>query len=218
VRPYAQDAEFKAYLLILSVVSLICVSYLYWTETFSFAHALHHGIFQAVSIGTTTGFTTAQYHTWPGFLPVMLLFASFVGACAGSTGGGLKVIRALLLFKQGVREILRLIHPAAQVPVKIGDKPLPERVVSAVWGFFALYVATFSLMMLLIMATGLDQVTAFSAVAACINNLGPGLGEVAGGFSGINGPTKWVACVAMLLGRLEIFTLLVVISPSFWRR
>jgi trk system potassium uptake protein TrkH len=218
VKPYLLDAELKSYLLILSTVALICVGYLQWSGTFNLQNALHHGVFQAVSIGTTTGFTTAAYHNWPGFLPVMLLFASFIGACAGSTGGGMKVIRALLLYKQGIREIIRLIHPTAQVLVKVGNKPLSEQVINSVWGFFALYVATFSAMMLAVMATGLDQVTAFSAVAACMNNLGPGLGEVGSSFAAMNHPTKWIACFAMLLGRLEIFTLLVVLSPSFWRR
>ena len=130
----------------------------------------------------------------------------------------LKVMRMLLLYKQGKREILRLIHPAAQVPVKLGNKPVPERVIGAVWGFFALYVASFVVMLLALMATGLDQVTAFSAVAACINNLGPGLGDVGANFASINAPAKWVLSFAMLLGRLEIFTLLVLLSPSFWRR
>jgi len=151
-------------------------------------------------------------------LPVMLLFLSFVGGCAGSTGGGMKVIRFILLFKQGVREIFRLIHPNAQIPVKIGGKAMPEKVSNAIWGFFALYIASFSFMMLLLMASGLDQVTAFSALAACLNNLGPGLGDVGANYKGINDFSKWVLCFAMLLGRLEIFTLLVILTPSFWRR
>ena len=149
---------------------------------------------------------------------MLLLFTSFIGGCAGSTGGGLKVIRFLLLVKQGMREIFRLIHPNAQIPVKVGNKPLPERVINAVWGFFALYVASFTVMMLLIMMTGLDQVTAFSAVAASINNLGPGLGAVGANYGDINAPSKWVLCFAMMLGRLEIFTLLVLLTPAFWRK
>lgn len=216
--PYRQDSEFKTYLLVLGVVALICVVYLYWTSTFTdLGSALHHGIFQAVSIGTTTGFTTASYHVWPGFLPVLLLFLSFVGGCAGSTGGGMKVIRFLLLVKQGVRELMRLAHPNAQMPVKIGRKALDERVIEAVWGFFSAYVAVFAIMLLALMAAGLDQVTAFSAVAATLNNLGPGLGEVGPNYAAINDFSKWVLCISMLLGRLEIFTLLVLISPFFWR-
>ena len=215
---YWADSEFRAYLSTIAAVSFITIVYLHFTHTFEGFEALLHGIFQVVSIATTTGFTTAEYFAWPGFLPVLLLFSSFIGACAGSTGGGMKVIRFLLLYKQGKREIIRLIHPTAHVPVKVGNKAVPERVINAVWGFFALYVAAFTVMLLFLMATGLDQVTAFSAVGACINNLGPGLGQVGANFADINDPAKWVLCFAMLAGRLEVFTLLVLITPTFWRR
>jgi len=216
--PYLGDPEFRAYFTGLAIVAVLTTASLYLTGVFdNFGSALHHGIFQAVSIGTTTGFTTAEYFAWPIFLPVLLLFTSFIGGCAGSTGGGLKVIRFLLLIKQGVREIQRLVHPNAEIPVKIGNKVLPERVIQGVWGFFAVYVASFSVMLLMLMATGLDQVTAFSAVAACLNNLGPGLGEVGLNYAGINDFAKWVLSLAMLLGRLEIFTLLVLLTPTFWR-
>jgi len=219
LKPYVLDPEVKTYFKMLLAVAAITTVYLYFSGTFDdFGSALHHGIFQAVSIGTTTGFTTADYYAWPGFLPVLLLFTSFIGGCAGSTAGGMKVIRFLLLYKQGVREIARLIHPTAQIPVKIGSKALPERVVEAVWGFFALYVASFSVMLLLLMATGLDQVTAFSALAACMNNLGPGLGDVGVHYGNINEIAKWILSFAMLLGRLEIFTLLVLLTSTFWRR
>jgi len=219
LRPYLQDPEVRTYAAVLTTSAVISSLYLYFTGTFDgFATSLHHGIFQAVSIGTTTGFTTADYYAWPGFLPVLLLFTSFIGGCAGSTGGGIKVIRFLLLVKQGMREVFRLIHPNAQRPVKIGSKPLPEHVINAVWGFFALYVGSFAVIMLVIMATGMDQVSAFSAVAASMNNLGPGLGEVGANYSSINDVAKWVLCFAMLLGRLEIFTLLVLLSPAFWRK
>ncbi|MCG6968601.1 MAG: potassium transporter, partial [Gammaproteobacteria bacterium] len=135
LKPYLLDSEVQAYFLILGIVAVISTAYLYLSDTFSsIGSALHHGIFQAVSIGTTAGFTTAEYYAWPGFLPVLLLFTSFVGGCAGSTGGGMKVIRFLLLYKQGIREITRLIHPNALIPVKIGKKALPEKVVNAVWG------------------------------------------------------------------------------------
>jgi trk system potassium uptake protein TrkH len=216
---YAQDSEFKTYLSILVTVSAITVVYLILTATFETSwEAFHHGVFQTVSIATTTGFTTSGYHSWPGFLPVLLLFLSFVGGCAGSTGGGIKVIRILLLFKQGMREIKRLVHPNAQIIVKVGRQPLSDRVIEAVWGFFAAYVAVFAFILLVLMASGLDQVTAFSAVAATINNLGPGLGEVAANFAGLSDFAKWVLCLAMLLGRLEIFTVLILLTPAFWRR
>ena len=219
VKPYLADAEFKAYLTVLAGVAAITAGYLYGARTFTdFGSALHHGIFQAVSIGTTTGFTTTGYHLWPGFLPVLLLFTSFIGACAFSTGGGMKVIRMLLLVKQGVREIKRLIHPSGQFVIKVSDKPLSDSVVESVWGFFSAYVAVFVVMMLILMFTGLDQVTAFSAVAACLNNLGPGLGDVGANYASINDTAKWTLCLAMVMGRLEIFTLLVLLTPTFWRR
>ena len=219
IRQYLHDAEAKMYLLALCVVCVISCSYLLLAGIYpDFASAITHGVFQTVSIATTTGFTTATYQSWPTFLPILLLFASFMGACAGSTGGGLKVMRVLLLFKQGWRELQRLIHPNAVFAIKLGERPVEERVISAVWGFFASYVFVFALLMLMLMATGLDQITAFSAMAACLNNLGPGLGAVSTHYGDINEPAKWLLCLAMLLGRLEIFTLLVILTPAFWSR
>ncbi len=215
---YREDPELRFYLLVLAAVAAICSAILYLSGIFEDPwSALRNGIFQAVSISTTTGFTTTSYHAWPGFLPVLLIFASFIGGCASSTGGGLKAIRVLMLFKQMGREITRLVHPNALVPVKIGKTVLPTRVIDAVWGFFAAYVLVFSLLLLALMMTGLDQVSAFSAVAACINNMGPGLGDVGQHYAGINDFAKWLLALAMLLGRLEIFTLLVLMSPTFWR-
>ncbi len=219
LKHYWQDAEFRTYLAVLGIVSAISVGYLYMSTTFlDFGSALHHGLFQVISITTSTGYTTAEYWLWPNFLPVLLILSSFIGGCAGSSAGGMKVIRFLLLLKQGSRELKRLVHPNAQLIVKIGRKPMDNRVLEAVWGFFAAYVAVFVIMMLLLMASGLDQITAFSAVAACINNMGPGLGDVALNYAGINEFSKWVLCGAMLLGRLEIFTLLVLLTPGFWRK
>lgn len=217
--PYLQDEEFRTYIKLLAVIATITSAYLYFSGTFDSAgKALMNGVFQVVSIGTTTGFTTEDYSLWPSFLPVMLIFTSFIGSCAGSTGGGMKVIRFLLLLKQGRREIARLIHPNAVIPIRVGGKPLPERIIDSVWGFFAAYVALFSILLLLLMFNGLDQVTAFSAVAACINNLGPGLGDVGLNYASLSDFAKWLLCFAMLMGRLEIFTLLVLLTPAFWRR
>lgn len=219
IKHYWADSEMRTYVSVLAIASFITATYLYFTHTFDTAWtAVHQGIFQAVSIGTTAGFTTTDYYHWPGFLPILLLMVSYIGGCAGSTGGGMKVIRVMLLFKQGYREVLRLIHPNAVFAIKINNKALPPKVVGAVWGFLALYVFSFSLMYLLLMATGLDIVTSFSAVTACLNNLGPGLGEVGAHYGSINSPSKWILCIAMLLGRLEIFTLLVVLTPAFWKR
>ena len=219
LKPYLRDAEFRTYIMVLFVVSVITVTYLMMTDTFdSPVNSVIEGIFQVVSIGTTTGFTTQEYYTWPGFLPVLLLYVSFIGGCAGSTGGGIKVIRVLLLVKQGARELKRLVHPSGQFAVKIGRKPVPDKVIEAVWGYFAAYFAISALMILMLMASGLNQDTSFSAVAACLNNLGPGLDQVGQNFAGINDFAKWVLCLAMLLGRLEIFTLLVLLTPGFWRK
>jgi trk system potassium uptake protein TrkH len=219
VKIYQHDAEVRAYISVMVMVSVITSVYLYISGTFNtLGQAFNHGIFQTISIGTSTGFTTAQYHHWPTFLPALLLLISFIGGCGGSSAGGMKVIRALLLFKQGMREIKRLVHPNAQFIVKIGNKPLSDRVVEAVWGFFSLYVLCYILMSLLVAATGLDLLSSFSAVAACINNMGPGLGVVEPNYSTISGAAKWILCFAMLLGRLEIFTLLVLLTPDFWRK
>lgn len=216
---YFSDSEFLFYIGVLTFVAVIVTFTLFGSGTYeSWGEAITKGIFQAVSIGTTAGFTTADYSIWPGFIAIVLLFSSFVGGCAGSTGGGIKVIRFLLLVKQGLREITRLIHPNAQIPIRVGEKIIPSRVVDAVWGFFALYVASFILMYLALALTGLDLMTAFSAVAASINNLGPGLAEVGTSYATINDPAKWILCFGMLLGRLEIFTLLVLLTPAYWRK
>lgn len=218
IRPYFRDPEFKAYAWTLLAVSTITFIVLVRSDTYSPEDAWHHALFQAVSIGTTTGFTTANYSLWPSFLPLLLLFSSFIGGCAGSTAGGIKVIRVLLLFKQGLREVRLLIHPNAVFLIKLGEFALTPRVIQAVWGFFATYIFIFSIMLLTLVANGVSHVTAFSAVAACLNNLGPGLGEVAENFSSLDDASKWVLCLAMLFGRLEIFTLLVLFTPAFWRR
>lgn len=218
LKPYFYDSEFRTFAGLLAGVFVICVVALTLAEQAdSLGSALRYGLFQTISIGTTTGFSTTNYQVWPGFLPLMLLFLSFAGGCAGSTGGGLKVVRVLLLYKQGVREIHRLIHPNAIITIRMGDRPVNDRVVEAVWGFFATYVAVFVLLQLALMATGLDQVTSFSSVAACLNNLGPGLGDVSANYADIPSLAKYLLCLAMVLGRLEIFTLLVLFTPSFWR-
>lgn len=216
---YGQDPEFRAYFVILLALSIAVVAVLFQYQYYATpGQNIIDGVFQAVSIATTTGFTTDNFSAWPAALPALLIFSSFIGGSAGSTAGGIKVVRCLLIYKQGVREIARLVHPSAEIPVKLGNKAVPFRVVDAVWGFFSIYIVVFVVMMLAMMSTGLDQVTAFSAVAATLNNLGPGLGDVASGFMFVNDSAKWIAVAGMLLGRLEIFTLLVLITPMFWRR
>ena len=219
LKNYALDPEFKAYVAGLFTLAVLVVLYLWATGYYTtLGEAFTKGLFQVVSVGTTTGFTTDSFSAWPGALPVLLVFSSFVGGCAGSTAGGMKVIRWLLLYKQGVREVVRLVHPSAAIPVKVGTKAVSYQIVDAVWGFFAVYVVVFGFIMVILLGLGLDQVTAFSAVAATLNNLGPGLGDVATGFSTVGDAAKWFTIVAMLMGRLEIFTLLVLLTPTFWRR
>ena len=215
---YFRDAEFRAYAIVLVVLCALIVGGLLfygWKEDPSMA--LIDGLFQSVSIMTTTGFTTANFSLWPGILPMLLILSAFMGGCAGSTAGGMKCVRVLLLVKQGIREVRRLVHPSAEIPVTLGATPISTRVVDSVWGYFAVYVAVFIVILIILQAAGLDSFTAFSAVAATLNNLGPGLGDVAAGYGGIGVTAKWACIVAMLLGRLEIFTFLVLLSPTFWR-
>jgi len=218
IKHYFQDPEFKAYSFMLLALSAVVVLALFDSRGLDDAGATFiNGVFQAVSIATTTGFTTENFALWPAALPVLLVFASFIGGCAGSTAGGIKVIRWLLIYKQGAREVKRLVHPNAEIPVKLGNSAIQPRVVDAVWGFFSVYIIVFGVMLLVMMSTGLDQVTAFSAVAATLNNLGPGLGDVTSGLMSLSDTAKWVSVAGMLLGRLEIFTLLVLVTPTFWR-
>jgi len=218
VRHYIRDPEWKAYLLFLFTLSLLVSLVLVDSDTYTIDEAFRRGIFESVSVATTTGFSTSDFGTWPTFVPFLLLMSAFIGACAGSTGGGIKIIRMLLLYKQGSREITQLIHPNAVIPIKIGKKPVSSRVLDAVWGFLAAYVLIFAVLMLVCMALGEDPITAYAAVGACLNNLGPGLGEAALNYASLSDGTKYVLSFAMLLGRLELFTLLVVLSPSFWER
>jgi trk system potassium uptake protein TrkH len=214
---YFLDSEFKFLCWVLLGGALLTVSALWLTETYTLSESFRHGLFQLISISTTTGFGTSGFADWPVFLPVLLFMMAFIGGCAGSTGGGMKVIRVLLIYKQGIREIRRLIHPNAIIPVKINKRSVNDRVLESVWGFFSVYILTYMVMMVALLATGLDHVTAFSAVGACLNNLGPGLGDVAAHYGNISDVAKWILSITMLLGRLEIFTFLVLMSPAFWR-
>ncbi len=213
---YFYDSEVKLYLSILASTAFITYLTLYLSDNF-YDDILVNSIFQAVSIGTTTGFLTSNYSNWPLFVPIMLLTAAFIGACAGSTGGGIKVIRALILMRQGTSEITKLIHPNAVVTIKFGKKSLDPQVSESVWGFFAVYVATFLLILMFLLSQNNDFLTSFSSVGATLNNLGPGLGEVSNNYKNISDGSKLALCLAMLLGRLEIFTLLLLFTPSFWR-
>lgn len=218
INGYLQDPEFRAFMLIQALLIAVIAGYLAVRGHHTPGESLTKAAFQSVSVVTTTGFTSTDFSTWPGALPVILILASFIGGCAGSTSGGMKVLRWLLIFKQGWREMVRLLHPNAVIPVRLGERGVPTRVAEAVWGFFSVYIVVFCIMMSFMMFIGLDQVTAFSSVAATLNNLGPGLGEVSSTFGTVPDAAKWVGIAGMILGRLEIFTLLVLLTPEFWRR
>lgn len=216
---YFRDPEFQAFIRIL-LVSVALYTLVLWITRFAHepGNALRLALFHAVSMQTTSGFVTDDFTHWPGALPVIIILSAFIGGCAGSTSGGMKIVRWLLILKQGQREVNQLVHPSAELPVKLGEKPMDMRVIDAVWGFFAVYVIAFGILMVALLATGEDQVTSFSAIAACMTNTGTGLGEVATNFTSLTDAGKWVCVLAMLLGRLEVFPLLVLISPTFWRR
>ena len=218
LRCYLEDRELRFFLLITIGLIVLYTAVLAWTATYpSPWQALRHASFNVISILTTTGFVSADFSKWPLFLPLLLMLIAFIGGCAGSTAGGLKIMRVMLLYKQGRREIRRLAHPHGVFPIKVAGKVLPSHVVDAIWGFFSLYVISTVVLMLLMMATGLDAVTALSAVSASLNNMGTGLNELGSTFAPVTLFGKWVLIFAMLLGRLEIFALLVLLSPAFWR-
>lgn len=218
VKGYLNDPEFKAFFFIQATLILLCFLVLTLSSFYTSAEtALDQAMIQAVSISTTAGFTTTDFSVWPTFLPILLIFSSFIGGCASSTGGGLKVVRVCLLFLQGKREVDRLIHPKAVYSVKLGERAMPDKVVEAVWGFFSAYAVVFVVIMIGLIATGLDNLSAFTATAAMLNNLGPGLGSVAANYADVTDAGKWILVVAMVFGRLEVFSLLVLFSPTFWR-
>jgi len=215
---YLHNQEARLYLMILLGGSIVVSACLYLSGTYNQSESLYHGIFQFVSIMTTTGFVTDKLSAWPSFLPFFLVFFSFFGACAGSTAGGIKVGRILVIAKQVMCHIHKLIHPNGVFQVKIKSKNVPRSVTDGIWAFFGIYLAVFYLMLLLLMASGLDYATSWSAAAASLNNLGPGLGAVSEHYGDINVFAKWVLCFGMILGRLEVFALLVLFTPMFWRK
>ncbi|MCG8158448.1 Trk system potassium transporter TrkH [Brenneria goodwinii] len=218
IKVYWRDPEFRMFIFVQMSLIVVCTVMLWFHNVYaSGMQTLNQAFFQVVSMATTAGFTTDSIASWPLFLPVLLLCSAFIGGCAGSTGGGLKVIRILLLFLQGSRELKRLVHPNAVYTIKLGNRALPERILEAVWGFFSAYALVFIVSMLAVIATGVDDFSAFAAVAATLNNLGPGLGVVADNFTSMNDAAKWILILTMLFGRLEVFTLLVLFTPTFWR-
>jgi trk system potassium uptake protein TrkH len=217
VRPYLMNAEARAFgITVLCVTGLVSLVLLTQTDIAA-TQAFRYAIFEVVSVITSTGYGIVDFSLWPALLPVLLIFISFIGGCAGSTAGGMKVIRFLVMFRQAVIEVTRLIHPRLVRPLKIGDSVVNDTVVRAVWAFFTVYAFVFVILMLSLMWLGLDQVTAFAAVATCINNLGPGLGEVAANFSTVSDPIKLICAFACILGRLEVLTIFVLLTPGYWK-
>lgn len=218
IKAYSQDPEFRTYILIQFVLIVICTLMLWKFDVYaSFLDALNQSFFHTISLATTSGITTTDVSGWPLFLPIILLLSTFIGGCAGSVGGGLKVIRVLLLYLQGSRELKRLVHPNAVYTIKLGARALPERVIEAVWGFFFVYALVFLLSLVALMATGIEAYPAFTGAASALNNLGVGMGDFASNYTQVNDTAKWILIVTMLFGRLEIFTLLILFTPSFWR-
>ncbi|MFN7085172.1 MAG: TrkH family potassium uptake protein [Burkholderiales bacterium] len=219
--PYKHDAEAVPFVLITLASCVMLAVYLLANGVYpDFATALRYASFNTVSIATTTGYANADFNLWPAFAPLWMLFLCSFASCSGSTGGGIKMIRAKLLFLQGLREMVKLIHPQAQLPVKVGEEVIPNRIVFAVLAFMSLYGASLLVMTFLLIASGLDLTTALSAVVASINNTGPGLNEVgpATTYASLSDFQTWVLSAAMLAGRLELFTVFVVFTPAFWRK
>jgi len=213
-----RDAEFRFCMTVFGgIIATTCI-FLYFSGKFPGWESFYHGFFQAASVITDNGLGTVGYPAeWPIFVPLLLLLGSFFGGCVGSTCGGIKAIRFLLLYKQSVREARLLIRPSAQIAVKLGNSPIPDRVMQAVWGFYYLYIFSYCFFSLALTATGVDLVTAFGTVAGCLNNMGIGLGETAGGFGSLSDTATWLMSLAMLVGRLEVFPLLVLFLPDFWK-
>jgi trk system potassium uptake protein TrkH len=175
-------------------------------------------LFHSVSIVTTTGFTVGDTSQWSPSIGFLFLIGAFIGACSGSVGGGIKSWRVLIMINYAYINLKKMIHPNAVISLKIGNKNVENDVAASVWGFFSIYVISFIVLLLGLVVTGLDFQSAFSAIGACLNNLGPGLGEVAQTYGSLSSAGKGILSFAMILGRLEIFTLLVLFMPMFWQR
>jgi trk system potassium uptake protein TrkH len=213
-----RDAEFQFCMVVFGAIIATACAYLYFSGKFPLWEAVYHGFFQTASVITDNGLATIGYPAdWPIFVPLLLLLGSFFGGCVGSTCGGIKAIRFLLLYKQSVREARLLIRPTAQIAVKLGKHPVPERVMQAVWSFYYLYIFSYCVFSLALAATGVDLVTAFGSVGGCLNNMGIGLGETAANFAPLNDTATWLLTLSMLVGRLEVFPLLLLFLPDFWK-
>jgi len=220
VKALFKDEEFRFYLFIILLSTLFVAVNLISINGESFLHAIRLGSFQVVSIMTTTGFSSVDFEQWPEFSKYFLLVLMFVGGCAGSTGGSIKVVRIFLLVKQGYRELYRLIHPRAVVHVKFNNSKVSSEVMDSILGFFFLYIFLTVIATMVMALLGLDMVSAISSVAATIGNIGPGLGSVGptDNFASIPDTGKWVLSFCMIMGRLELYTLLILFLPEYWKK
>ncbi len=217
IRTYLVDTEVKVFLGFMAVASAITAFQLYTTGTSdSLYESIRQGTFQAVSVGTTTGFTTEPFYLWPGALPLLLILFSVIGGCAGSTAGGFKVIRMILLFKMSMRELYRLIHPHGKYLVKINGKTVNYRVLDSVSAFFVQFLFLWCVFTLLLAGFGENITTAFSTSLACLTNLGPALGDAGAHYANVSDGAKTVLSIAMIFGRLELFTLFILLIPAYW--
>lgn len=219
--PYRQDPEVRAILVILSVSILGVALLLTLNGTYpKFFESLRHAAFAVVSVATTTGFASQNWDLWPVFAPVWMLFLSCIVCSTGSTGGGIKMFRTLMLVRQAQREMKQVVHPSAVLPIRVGGQVIPERIIASVLAFIFLYFQTIAVLTFLLLISGMELVPAFSSVVASVNNLGPGIGPTgpAGNYQGLTDFQTWVCTVAMLLGRLEILSVLVLFSSAFWRK
>jgi len=216
-----RNVEARAYVLCLAATIAVVSVYIWQHGVYDdYLVALRHTVFHVVSIGTTTGFASQDFALWPMFAPLLMLLVGCFATCAGSTGGGIKMVRMLLLLKQSQRELVRIVHPNVVNPVVMGGQAVSPRIMQSVIAFMMMYGATLAVLTMLLLFSGLDAVTAFTAVIACVNNIGPGLGEVgpAVNYQGLSDFQTWVCTFGMLLGRLELLSLLVLFTPQFWRR
>ena len=217
---FGKDPECRIFLLLIAVLTTIVMLNIYGSVYSSLSGAFRYAAFQVSSIITTTGFVTADYDTWPSLSKHILVFCMFLGAMAGSTGGGIKIMRVKLLVRHSYQEIFHLVHPHAVTTVKLGGKPVPAHILNSIWGFFILYLGLFIISTLIMASLGLDFVSALASVAASIGNVGPGLGIVGPVQNYLSVPTagKWILIFCMLLGRLEIYTVIAMLVPEYWRK
>ncbi len=215
-----KDAECRFYVALTLILIVIISFNIYGSVYEGIGDALRYGGFQVISILTTTGYATADYNQWPAMSQLILLMCMFIGASAGSTGGGMKCVRIMCCLKYCYKELFILLHPRAVTSVKIGGKTVSDDVIRSIFGFLALYILIFAVSAILLAGMGVDFVTSFSAVAASIGNVGPGLGLVGpvGNYAAIPDPGKWLLVWCMLLGRLEIYTVIIFLVPEFWRK